>query len=143
MMCAHPAAFPMQCLLPETSRAFLRHVYGCFYHDFSNMDVKGATFHWPLTLRSAAHAFLDAVLRFGMSFRKLFIARVHTPLPASAPEEAREAFPEVITVTTTGSFTLNSTFENAIKRIDADAEAYIKRNFPTPPADAQRARQAR
>ena len=45
-------------LLPETSRAFLRHVYGCFYHDFSNIDVKGATFHWQLTLRSAAHSFL-------------------------------------------------------------------------------------
>ena len=49
-------------LLPESSRAFLRHVYGSFYHDFSNMDVKGTQFHWPITLRNAAHAFLDAVL---------------------------------------------------------------------------------
>ena len=78
-----------------------------------------------------------------MSFRKLFIARVHTPLPASAPEEAREAFPEVITVTTTGSFTINSTFENAIKRIDADAEDYIKRHLTTPPTGMRRAQQAR
>ena len=41
-------------LLPESSRAFLRHVYGCFYHDFSNVDVKGTQFHRQITLRNAA-----------------------------------------------------------------------------------------
>ena len=32
-------------LLPEPVRAFLRHAYNCFYHDFSNVDVKDAEFH--------------------------------------------------------------------------------------------------
>eukprot|EP00966_Prymnesium_polylepis_P017981 415076-Prymnesium_polylepis.1 len=33
-------------LLPEPVRAFLRHAYNGFYHDFSDVDVKDAEFHW-------------------------------------------------------------------------------------------------
>ena len=86
-------------------------------------------FHWPITLRNAAHAFLDAVLRHGMHFQKLFVSRVRTPLTASAPEDAREAFPELINITSIGTFTLNTDFKAAIKRIDDDAEAYSRRHI--------------
>ena len=44
-------------LLPEAARAFLRHAYNQFYHDFANVDIKDAAFHWPLTFRDALHSF--------------------------------------------------------------------------------------
>ena len=37
---------------PEDARAFLRHAYGQFYHDFSNVDLKDHTFVWQYTYRA-------------------------------------------------------------------------------------------
>ena len=35
-------------LLPEDERAFLRHVYNHYYHDFANVEIKDIAFH-PIT----------------------------------------------------------------------------------------------
>ena len=59
-------------------------------------------------------------------------------LTATAPEDAREAFPELIKITTIGTFTLNTEFKAAIKRIDDDAEAYARNhNHRSAPHNAQ------
>ena len=59
-------------LLPEDSRAFLRHAYNQFYHDFSNVDLKDTNFYWHLTFSSALKSFRLAALRYGMNHRILY-----------------------------------------------------------------------
>eukprot|EP00966_Prymnesium_polylepis_P323311 7379513-Prymnesium_polylepis.4 len=49
-------------LFGEDALAFLRHAYGQFYHDFANVDLKGATFHPQLTFSIALKSFRNAVL---------------------------------------------------------------------------------
>ena len=37
-----------QDLGPEIARAFLRHAFGCFYNDFSNVDLNEKVFLWQV-----------------------------------------------------------------------------------------------
>ena len=80
-------------LLPEAARAFLRHAYNQFYHDFANVDLKQIPFHYEVTYASALRSFRNAVYRYGMNFRKLFNTRKHSTLQGVAPEETRDKYP--------------------------------------------------
>ena len=85
-------------LLPEPCCAFLRHAYNQFYHDFSNVDLKGTNFYWCLTFSSALKTFRLAALRYGMQHRILYTTRVYTNLVQEAPKEARQRFASVVDV---------------------------------------------
>ena len=56
-------------LLPEDARAFLRHAFNHFYHDFANVDLKGHIFNWQYVYRNALLSFRDALLRRGRQMR--------------------------------------------------------------------------
>ena len=62
---------------------FLRRVYGAFYHDFSNVDLKDHTFVWQYSYRNALLAFRDAALRYAHRIKVLH-ATVST-LPCQRP----------------------------------------------------------
>ena len=73
-------------LLHEAARAFLRHAYNCFYHDFANVDLKDATFHWQFTFNAAIKSFRDAVLRCARRIQLLCNTRLHTNLQGVVPQ---------------------------------------------------------
>ena len=108
-------------LLSEPSRAFLRHVYNQFYHDFANVDIKAGTFIPEVTFDYALKSFRNAVLRYGMHFRTLYNSRYHSTLEGVAPKEAREKYPQPITIDEDGSFALNRDLERAIAQAEANA----------------------
>ena len=51
-----------QDLGPEIARAFLRHAFGCFYDDFSNVDLNDKVFLWQVTFHTALLSFRSAAL---------------------------------------------------------------------------------
>ena len=106
---------------PEDARAFLRHAYGQFYHDFSNVDLKDHTFDWRYTYRDALLTFRDAALRYAHRIKVLHATRTYSTLPETTPQEARERYPNVITINADGSSKLTSAFQKAID--DARTEA--------------------
>ena len=106
---------------PEDARAFLRHAYGEFYHDFSNVDLKDHTFVWQYTYRNALLAFRDAALRYAHRIKVLHATRIYSTLPETTPLEARERYPNIMTINADGSSKLTSAFQKAID--DAKAEA--------------------
>ena len=80
-------------LLPEEARAFLRHAYNCFYHDFANVDLKDLQFIWQITFAHATRSFQDAVLRYGMKLRILFNTRMCSTLQGVAPPWSTRTLP--------------------------------------------------
>jgi|EP00966_Prymnesium_polylepis_P333896 hypothetical protein len=115
-------------LLPEDSRAFLRHAYNQFFHDFSNVDLKDTNFYWHLTFSSALKSFRLAALRYGMKDRILYSTRRYTNLVQEAPEEARKRFPSVVEVSNDGAFSLNPTFAAAVNAAEKEADDWMGAN---------------
>ena len=112
-------------LLPEAACAFLRHAYNQFYHDFANVDIKDAAFHWPLTFRDALHSFRNAVLLYAMKIKVLFNTRYYSTLEGIVPREARERFPSLVDIDIEGNFVLTTPFQQAIDDATTDAETHI------------------
>ena len=77
-------------LLPEDARAFLRHVYNHYYHDFANVEIKDIAFHPITTFDRAIRSFRDAGYRYGMKMKIMYASRKYTTLKGTAPKEARE-----------------------------------------------------
>ena len=98
---------------------FLRHAYGQFYHDFSNVDLKDHTFVWQYTY--ALLSFRDAALRYAHRIKVLHATRIYSTLPETTPVEARERYPNIMTISADGSSKLTNAFQKAID--DAKAEA--------------------
>ena len=74
---------------PQSSRAFLRHAYNVFYHDFANVDIKASRFVWQVTFREAVLSFRSAVLRYAVGLRQLHATRRFTNhKKMQAPKEA-------------------------------------------------------
>ena len=113
-------------LMPEAARAFLRHAYGKFYSDFSNVDLKQTKFHWKYTFRNALLSFKDAVLRRGRQMQLLHTHRRYTRLQGEVPEEERERFAALIKVYPGGGFSLTTEFERAVQRAIDDADTYAQ-----------------
>ena len=111
-------------LLPEEARAFLRHVYNHYYHDFANVEIKGVAFHPITTFDRAIRSFRDAVYRYGMKMKILYASRKYTTLNGTAPKEARERYPSLITVGTDGSFAITAEFQRALDQSKEDVETY-------------------
>ena len=106
---------------PEDARAFLRHVFNHFYHDFSNTDLKGSTYVWQITYYSALITFKQAAQRRGQTFTRLFANRRWTNLPAIPPQEELQAFPNVIHCPPGGAPTINPAINAEIERAKAEA----------------------
>ena len=112
-------------LLPEACCAFLRHAYNQFYHDFSNVDLKGTNFYWCLTFSSALKTFRLAALRYGMQHRILYTTRVYTNLVQEAPMEARQRFASVVDVDRDGVFCLEPEFVAAVDAAEKEADEWM------------------
>ena len=113
-------------LLPEAARAFLRHAYNCFYHDFANVDLKDLKFIWQITFAHATRSFQDAVLRYGMRLRILFNTRMCSTLQGVAPPEARKRYPKLIDIGPEGDFSLTNTFRQAVELAQQNADAEMQ-----------------
>ena len=116
-------------MLQVPACAFLRHAYNCFYHDFSNVDVKDAEFHWQITYCDAVESFRNAVLRYGRRLKILYNARKYSTLQGKAPKEAREKYPQLIAIDDCSNASLTGEFTRDIaeaQKIEAD---YCQDNF--------------
>ena len=124
-------------LLSETTRAFLRHAYGCFYDAFSKVDLLKKLFTPALVFQQTLLNFRSAVLRYGYTLRLHYIRkRFSTRKKKMPPEEARERFKSLITIEARHySFSLTPAFQNAL---DADerAVATSRGNLPAQPRAA-------
>ena len=107
---------------PPDARAFLRHAYGQFYHDFSNVDLKHTHFTWQLTFYNAILSFRDAVLRYAVRLHRLHTSRAHTTLTDTAPQDTYTKFNNIITIDKSGTHKLSDEFENAIAQAKAQAD---------------------
>ena len=63
-------------LLPEPTRAFLRHAFGCFYDSFSQIDLTNRPFIHTVVFHETLLSFRSAVLRYAHTIRP--------PLPQKA-----------------------------------------------------------
>ena len=115
-------------LLPEEARAFLRHAYNQFYHDFANVDVKQVPFHPEVTYAHALRYFRDVVYRYGMQLRILYNTRRYSTLEGTAPEEARKRYPKLITISAEGGFALSDAFSNTVDQALRRATDALDRN---------------
>ena len=115
-------------LLPEEARAFLRHAYNRFYHDFANVDVKLVPFHPVVTYAHALRSFRDAVYRYGMQLRVLYNTRRYSTLEGTAPEEARKRYPRLITIGAEGGFALSDALSNTVDQALKRATDALDRN---------------
>ena len=100
---------------PEEARAFLRHAFNHFYHDFANVDLKSSAFTWQSTYLATLHSFREAARRRGQSFKILFASRLHTALPNTPPQEELHAFPTVLTCHVGGTFLINPAIDAEIE----------------------------
>jgi hypothetical protein len=123
---------------PEIARAFLRHAYNVFYHDFSNVDVKNGHFVWQVTFREAIYSFRSAVLRYAVGLRQLHHTRIYTDLTNRAPREAYDRYHEVIHIEPAGQHTLTDTFQRAIDAAINDANAAISNHARAQPNQPNR-----
>ena len=112
-------------LLPEATRAFLRHAYNHFYHDFANVDLKEAAFHWQLTYNNAVKSFRDAVLRYAKRIQLLYNTRLHTNLQGVVPEDARKRYPKLISISIEGDFALTNPFQTTIDAAQKAADDHL------------------
>ena len=98
----------------EEARAFLRHAFNQFFHDFCNVTHKSTPFNWQHTFYKGLPSLKSAVLRRGQSFKVIYANRRFTALQAEVPQEEREKFPKLITCRPGGSFMLHADFVRAI-----------------------------
>jgi len=108
---------------PEDARAFLRHAFNHFYHDFANVDLKNSTFVWQETYLAALYSFREAAQRRGQSFKMLYANRKNTDLPSSPPQEELDAFPNVLSCRQGGEFQINPAIDAEIQKAKAAAIA--------------------
>ena len=108
---------------PEDARAFLRHAFNCFFHDFCNITHKKIPLMWELTYLRALLSFQSAVLRRGKTFAVLYANRCHTSLPCEIPEEDRDKYNHLIIVKPGGQFHLAPTFVAEVERARAQLQA--------------------
>ena len=101
---------------PEHARAFLRHAFGVFFHDFCNITHKKIRLKWESTYLRAVLSFKNAVLRRGQSFAVLYANRCYTTLPAEIPEEERKKYSRIITIEKGGNYRLTPLLTNEIER---------------------------
>jgi len=113
------------CTCVSSHHVFLRHAYNQFYHDFSNVDLKGTNFYWCLTFSSAFKTFRLAALRHGMQHRTLYTTRVYTNLVQEAPMEARQRFASVVDVDRDGVFCLEQPFVAAVDAAEKEADDWL------------------
>ena len=108
-------------LLPESTRAFLRHAVGLYYRDATRIHRKGAHIRWEYTFRDAITNFKKALMRYAYAMRRLYANRKHTNLVAVVPEEDRNRFADVITIKTDGTFKIASALERALHAAEQSA----------------------
>ena len=74
-------------------------------------------------------SFRNAVLRYGRRLKILYNTRKYSTLQGKAPEEARERYPQLITIDESSNASLTGEFTRAIteaQKIEAD---YCQANF--------------
>jgi hypothetical protein len=81
---------------PEEARAFLRHAFNVFFHDFCNVTHKKIPFQWESTYLRALLSLKSAVLRRGKSFSVLNANRRNTSLPDEIAEKDRNKYTQLI-----------------------------------------------
>ena len=137
--------WPNNILGPETARAFLRHAFGCFYDDFSKVDLSGHIFLWQVTFRTALFSFRSAALRRAQQVKLQYVHRTYSSLHECVPKKERDRFNTVVDISLTGIATIHSAFQRAIdKAIDAAATRINRANpAPNPHQNQNRARAAR
>ena len=101
---------------PEAARAFLRHAFNVFFHDFCNVTHKNIPFQWESTYLRALLSLKSAVLRRGKTFAVLYANRSNTSLPEEIAEEDRDKFPQLLRVRPQGKFEIAPAFLNEIDR---------------------------
>ena len=125
---------------PEIARAFLRHAYNVFYHDFSNVDVNNGRFVWQVTYREAVYSFRSAVLRYAVRLRQLHHTRIYTNLTSRAPQGAYDRYPEIIQINPTRTHKLTDTFQNAIDAAIDEANVAVNSDAQLPRQNQQNGR---
>ena len=101
---------------PEEARAFLRHAFNVFFHDFCNVTHKNIPFQWESTYLRALLSLKSAVLRRGKTFAVLYANRCNTSLPEEIAEEDRDKFSQLIRVRPQGKFEIAPALLNEIDR---------------------------
>ena len=126
-------------LLPEPVRAFLRHAYNQFYHDFANVDIQGTIFTWQATFLSALRSFKRAILRYVGGIARLYATRMYSTLTEVVPQEARERFPQLVDIGTEGDYALTDAFQSALTDAEAELTAHRTRHVARPRPNQNRA----
>ena len=107
--------------MPESTRAFLRHVVGLYYRDATRIHRKGSRIRWEYTFRDAIVNFQKALMRYAYSMRRLYANRKHTNLTAVVPDEDRDRFAEVLQIKTDGTFVISAALKQALHAAEQSA----------------------
>ena len=120
-------------LLPESTCAFIRHAFGCFYDAFSQIDLAIKPFIPTLVFHETLLSFRSAVLRYAYTIRLLYIKRRFTSKKLKTPpEEARKRFTALVTINELDyRFKLTATFQKALDDQETAATLYYA-HPPTP-----------
>jgi hypothetical protein len=115
----------------ESTCAFIRHAFGCFYDAFSQIDLTNKPFIPTLVFHETLLSFRSAVLRYAYTIRLLYIKRRFTSKKLKTPpEEARKRFAALVTINELDyKFKLTTNFQKALD----DQEAAVTLHYAHPP----------
>ena len=119
-------------LLPEPSRAFMRHAFGSFHDAFSQIDLANRPFIHTVVFNETLLSFRSAVLRYAHTIRLLYLKRRFTSLKSKVPPaEARLRFASLVTINALDyKFKLTVAFQKALD----DNEAAVSLHYAHLPA---------
>ena len=114
-------------MLPETTRAFLRHAVGRYYAAVTQVHREGAVFRWQSTFHWALLKFRDAAMRWAYAIKLQFACRAFSDLTQTVADETLAKYPDLITFKSNRStFHVTQQFQNAINAAEAAATTRLR-----------------
>ena len=109
-------------MLPESTRAFLRHAVGRFYAAVTAIKEEGGIFRWQTTYHWTLLKFRDAAMRWACGIKLQFARRRFSHLTEHVPQATLSLYPALITFRNEGrSFSVASALTQEINRAEAAA----------------------
>ena len=116
-------------MLPESTRAFLRHAVGRYYAAVTAINEEGGVFRWQTTYHWTLLKFRDAAVRWACGVKLQFARRRFSHLTEHVPQATLSLYPTLITFGSEGrSFSVASALTQEIDRAEADAQGRAAAN---------------
>ena len=107
---------------PPEACACIRHAVGAFYRDFTLIDTLNKPFNPSKTFHRAVSSFHKAVVRYGVTIHKHYLANVNSPRKAGVSKAVAKQFPSLIAFDDRFAHSLSPALTDAVNKAANDAK---------------------